>query len=411
MSQKQCFVISPIGQKGSEIRGHADDVFEFIIRKAMSLLSEIHQLDIKAERADHIQTIGPLSKQMFDRIINADLCIALLTGHSPNVFYELAVAQAAARPVVVLIEKGQSLPFDVQDLHCVEYSLQPVKPLVDGIYADNVVKQVLGLKKDGWSAPSLFEFYGYGRQHRYEQQMWRMSKQARPHLLAIGTDAVYASPFGEEGHIEIITGSIADYETLEADVIVSLESIDLQIARFHDPCLSGTLRYLDAEKKPGGRVVKDSLQASLQKEIRRQKIKPPIELGAVVATPTNPSGLGKLGCHYVFHVAVLQGTVGDGYQTHDFFLDDCVDNVFSQFTALAKIQSNLETILFPMLGAGTTGLEPSVLAEAFLPSIVKGLQANRLCKKVYILAWVESHLHALHKVARKLGLEEAASAE
>ena len=96
MSQKQCFVMSPIGQKGSEIRGHADDVFEFIIQAVMSRLSERHYLGIKAERADHIQAIGPLSKQMFDRIINADLCIALLTGHSPNVFYELAVAQVLA---------------------------------------------------------------------------------------------------------------------------------------------------------------------------------------------------------------------------------------------------------------------------------------------------------------------------
>lgn len=411
MSQKQCFVISPIGQKGSEIRGHADDVFEFIIKTAMDRLSAIHHIDIKAERADHIQAIGPLSKQMFDRIINADICIALLTGHSPNVFYELAVAQAAARPVVVLIEKGQPLPFDVQDLHSVEYTLQPVKPLVDGVYADSVINQILDLHNDGWSAPGLFESYGYGRQHRYEQQMWNMSKQARPNPLPIGRGAVYKLPFGAEGEIEILTGNIADYETLGADVIVSLESIDLQIARFHDPWLSGTLRYLDAEKEPGGRVVKDTLQRALQKEIERQNIQPPIELGSVVATPANPSGLGKLGCHYVFHVAALQGKVGDGYQTRDFFLDDCVDNVFSQLSALAKENSELKTVLFPMLGAGTTGLEPVTLAEAFLPSIVKGVQADNACSKVYILAWLESHLHALQQVADKLGLEKVTDSE
>ena len=35
MTPKKCFVISPIGPPDSEIREHADDVFEYIIKPAM----------------------------------------------------------------------------------------------------------------------------------------------------------------------------------------------------------------------------------------------------------------------------------------------------------------------------------------------------------------------------------------
>ena len=32
---RKCFVISPIGEEGSKIRQHADDVYEFIIEPAL----------------------------------------------------------------------------------------------------------------------------------------------------------------------------------------------------------------------------------------------------------------------------------------------------------------------------------------------------------------------------------------
>jgi len=47
MPPKKCFVISPIGQSGSEVREHADDVFDFIIKPAMA------EVGIAVYRADH----------------------------------------------------------------------------------------------------------------------------------------------------------------------------------------------------------------------------------------------------------------------------------------------------------------------------------------------------------------------
>ncbi len=147
---KRCFVISPIGAEGSEIRAHADDVFDYIIKPAME------ECGIEAWRSDHLHEPGKISDQMFRAILNEDLCIALLTGYNPNVFYELAIAQCAARPVVILAEKGQELPFDIRDMRCVYYDLSP-RPLFDRVYVKQIVSHVKSLDASGWQAVCPFE--------------------------------------------------------------------------------------------------------------------------------------------------------------------------------------------------------------------------------------------------------------
>jgi hypothetical protein len=87
---KSCFVISPIGQSGSPTWEHADDVFDFIIKAAAE------KTGYSAIRADHEARPGTITEHMYDHILDDDLLIAVLTGHNPNVFYEVAVAEAEA---------------------------------------------------------------------------------------------------------------------------------------------------------------------------------------------------------------------------------------------------------------------------------------------------------------------------
>jgi hypothetical protein len=94
MPRRRRFVISPIGQVDSTVREHADDVFDFIIKPAMA------ECKVEAYRSDHLREHGRITDQMFSAILQEDLCIALLTGYNPNVFYELAIAQAAGKPEV-----------------------------------------------------------------------------------------------------------------------------------------------------------------------------------------------------------------------------------------------------------------------------------------------------------------------
>lgn len=128
MAQPRCFVISPIGAPGSAEREHADDVFDYIIRPACE------DLGYRVMRADHDTRPGIITDQMYDSILGDDLLIAVLSGHNPNVFYELAIAEAAARPLILMIQTGDSIPFDIKDRRILHYDLRP-RALMDGTHS------------------------------------------------------------------------------------------------------------------------------------------------------------------------------------------------------------------------------------------------------------------------------------
>jgi hypothetical protein len=150
---RRCFVISPIGAEGSAIREHSDDVFDYIIKPAME------ECGVEAARSDHLTQPGKITDQMFREILQTDLSIAVLTGLNPNVLYEIAVAQCAGRPVVLLAEKGQQMPFDVMDQRCVFYDLKP-RSLFDRVHVRELVSHVRTLEAGQFRAPSLLATYG-----------------------------------------------------------------------------------------------------------------------------------------------------------------------------------------------------------------------------------------------------------
>jgi hypothetical protein len=76
-------------------------------------------------RGDHIARPGRITHQLVDDIIENDLIVCVLTGNNPNVYYELAIAESAARPIIVLRHRDDSVPFDVKDVRFIEYDLEP----------------------------------------------------------------------------------------------------------------------------------------------------------------------------------------------------------------------------------------------------------------------------------------------
>ena len=173
-----CFVISPIGPPDSPVRNHADDVYRFIIQPALK------EFGIEPIRSDQISEPGRITEQMFDNIFRAEVCVVVLTDFNPNVFYELAVAQCAARPTLLLVESGQVLPFDIKDLRTIEYRLQPIGPLVDGEYARLMEKQLKDLEQRGWTVPGLFEQFKFAPKLKTEQQLQAEQAQAQQAMLA-----------------------------------------------------------------------------------------------------------------------------------------------------------------------------------------------------------------------------------
>jgi hypothetical protein len=104
---KTCFIIAPIGESGSAVRKRSDQVLRHIIRPALEATG------YDSVRADEISDPGNITTQILSRLAESDLVVADLTGHNPNVYYELGIRHAIGKPIIHLIEKGDRIPFDL----------------------------------------------------------------------------------------------------------------------------------------------------------------------------------------------------------------------------------------------------------------------------------------------------------
>jgi len=115
-SKPLCFVISPIGSDGSEIRKTSDKVLKHVITKPL-------ENKYRIERADEISKPGLITMQIIQRLQDADLVIADLSDGNPNVYYELAIRHYLAKPIVHIIAAGQEAPFDVNQMRYVPFTI------------------------------------------------------------------------------------------------------------------------------------------------------------------------------------------------------------------------------------------------------------------------------------------------
>ncbi len=114
-SNRNCFVICPIGEEKSEIRRRSDQVFKHVISPAAK------ECGYEALRADHISQPGMITSQVIQHLLDDPLVVADLTGRNPNVFYELAVRHAVSKPIVQIIQGGEPLPFDVAESRTIQF--------------------------------------------------------------------------------------------------------------------------------------------------------------------------------------------------------------------------------------------------------------------------------------------------
>jgi hypothetical protein len=115
---KQCFVIGPVGDEGSEFRIHADWLLKGIIFPVF----RDHFGDFVVERSDKIAEPGMVNSQIINRLHEAELVIADLSFHNANAFYEMAIRHKVGKPIIHMIRKGERIPFDVTPHRAILFS-------------------------------------------------------------------------------------------------------------------------------------------------------------------------------------------------------------------------------------------------------------------------------------------------
>jgi hypothetical protein len=138
--KKICFVIAPIGEEESEVRKRSDQILKHVIEPSAS------ECGYEAIRADKIEKPGVITSQVIQHVVEDQLVIADLTGHNPNVFYELAIRHALRKPFIQMIQKGEKIPFDVvgtRTIYIDHHNLDSVGEARDGI-----ISQIKALEQD-----------------------------------------------------------------------------------------------------------------------------------------------------------------------------------------------------------------------------------------------------------------------
>ncbi len=137
--EKICFVIAPIGEQESEIRKRSDKIFKHVIAPVAT------ECGYNPIRADYLSDPGMITSQILEHIMDDELIIADLTGHNPNVFYELAVAHAIKNKALVqIIEDGEQIPFDIAGTRTIYIDHTDLNSVADA--KDEMIKQIEALE-------------------------------------------------------------------------------------------------------------------------------------------------------------------------------------------------------------------------------------------------------------------------
>lgn len=113
---RRCFVAMPYG-------------LSWFQRVKATLTAAAEQAGYETEISSDVARAGAIVGQVWGGLRKADAVVADVTGNNANVFYELGLAHALGKEVVLITQDEKALPFDVQSLRCIPYRLSDLSRL------------------------------------------------------------------------------------------------------------------------------------------------------------------------------------------------------------------------------------------------------------------------------------------
>jgi hypothetical protein len=72
-------------------------------------------------RADDMHGPGMILADIVRAIRESTVVVAEVSATNPNVYYEIGYAHAAGTPTILLVRRGEALPFDISGFRCILY--------------------------------------------------------------------------------------------------------------------------------------------------------------------------------------------------------------------------------------------------------------------------------------------------
>lgn len=116
-----------------------DDEFVFVLtpfhpefeNSYRAIRSTIEEMGLRCSRGDDVHISSNILQHILQEIWRARLIVADITGRNPNVYYELGIAQALGKPVLLIAQSAQELPFDISTWRVLVY--KSVNDLQEGL--------------------------------------------------------------------------------------------------------------------------------------------------------------------------------------------------------------------------------------------------------------------------------------
>ena len=108
---KTAFVIMPFSEKGKQVR--STGFFDEVLRSLITPAGNAAGFAVKTARREDSDIIH---HTIINQLLNAELVVADLTDHNPNVLFELGIRLAKEKPVVLIKAKDTGPIFDVDNL-------------------------------------------------------------------------------------------------------------------------------------------------------------------------------------------------------------------------------------------------------------------------------------------------------
>jgi hypothetical protein len=140
LKQRLSFVLMPFSR-------------EFKNQWEMAIKPAIEEVGLTAWKGDEVRLgTNIIIRDVTRSIYNAIIIIADISGRNPNVMYELGLAHAAKKNVIMLTQHEEEVPFDVRHVRFLKYDPLELTDLKNALI--NRIKNTLSMKEG--ERPDLF---------------------------------------------------------------------------------------------------------------------------------------------------------------------------------------------------------------------------------------------------------------
>ncbi|MES2133137.1 MAG: hypothetical protein V4506_12395 [Bacteroidota bacterium] len=183
------------------------------------ILPAFNELNIECIRGDEIYSKQRIMDDVWQSIRNCRLVLAELTGRNPNVLYEVGLAHAIGKPVIIITRNGEDVPFDLKDLRYLYYDVN------DPFWGNNLKLGIQALVSKVLENPDL-ERYLEGISNPNSIAFPKLSKKVSTKKTPEKIQSISGSWLGSfdlNGYHDITLNIEQDKELLTANAIITMQ--------------------------------------------------------------------------------------------------------------------------------------------------------------------------------------------